>query len=118
MKYGVRTPNIKKRVKARTTGKIKRKVKKATTPTYGKKGTGIIKDPQKAIYNKVYNKTSVSVDDIFNQRAGHNQTDSYTNPASQNENSSGCLVINVILLLILAVFIIACIAFILFLFIY
>lgn len=61
MKIGFRKPSLKKMVKARTTGKIKRKVKKAVIPMYGKKGTGIIKNPKKAIYNKVYNKTSFSV---------------------------------------------------------
>lgn len=61
MKIGIRKPSIKKRIKARTTGKIKRSIKKATVPAYGKKGTGIIKDPKKAVYNKVYNKTTVSV---------------------------------------------------------
>ena len=61
MKIGIRKPSIKKSIKARTTGKIKRSIKKATLPAYGKKGTGIIKDPKKAVYNKVYNKTTVSV---------------------------------------------------------
>lgn len=61
MKVGVRKPSIKKSIKARTTAKVKRKVKKAVIPAYGKKGTGIIKDPKKAIYNKVYNKTTISV---------------------------------------------------------
>jgi hypothetical protein len=61
MKIGIRKPSIKKMIKARTTGKIKRKVKKAVIPFYGKKGTGIIKNPKKAVYNKVYNKTSFSI---------------------------------------------------------
>lgn len=61
MKVGVRKPSIKKSVKARTTAKVKRKVKKAVIPAYGKKGTGIIKDPKKAIYNKIYNKTTISI---------------------------------------------------------
>lgn len=38
MKFGMRKPNIKKSIKARTTGKIKRKVKKELNPLYGKKG--------------------------------------------------------------------------------
>ena len=38
MKYGVRKPNLKKSIKARTTGKVKRQVKKAVNPLYGKKG--------------------------------------------------------------------------------
>lgn len=37
MKIGYRKPNMKKRIKARTTGKAKRAVKKAVIPTYGKK---------------------------------------------------------------------------------
>lgn len=61
MKIGIRKPSIKKSIKARTTGKLKRSVKKAVIPGYGKKGMGWIKDPKKAAYNKVYNKTSVSL---------------------------------------------------------
>ena len=52
MRYGPRKPSIKKSVKARTTGKAKRAMKKAVIPGYGKKGTGWIKDPKKAAYNK------------------------------------------------------------------
>lgn len=59
MKYGIRTPSIKKSIKARTTGRAKRAVKSAINPTYGKKGTGYIKNPKKAVYNKVYNKTTI-----------------------------------------------------------
>lgn len=59
MKFGARKPSIKKRFKARTTGKAKRKIKKSVIPGYGKKGTGWIKNPKKAAYNKVYNKTTV-----------------------------------------------------------
>ena len=63
MKYGYRTPNVKKSVSARTTGKIKRGVKKATNPLYGKEGMGYVNDPQRAIYNKVYNQTTKSTMD-------------------------------------------------------
>ena len=52
MKFGMRTPSIKKSIKARTTGKAKRAVKKALIPGYGKKGAGWIKNPKKAAYNK------------------------------------------------------------------
>ena len=65
MKIGMRKPSIKKSIKARTTGKAKRAIKKAVVPGYGKKWTGIIKDPEKAIYNKVYEKTSFSLFDLF-----------------------------------------------------
>lgn len=58
MKFGPRKPNFKKRIKSRTTGKLKRKAKKAVNPLYGKKGMGMVKNPKKAAYNKVYDKTS------------------------------------------------------------
>ena len=65
MKYGMRTPNINKRISARTTGKITRTMNKAVNPLYGKKGIGIVNDPKKAVYNKVYNKATKSVDNII-----------------------------------------------------
>lgn len=65
MKFGMRTPSFKKSFRARTTGRAKRAVKKALIPGYGKKGMGWIKNPKKAAYNKIYNKTSFSIWDIF-----------------------------------------------------
>ena len=65
MKFGMRTPSLKRSISARTTGKLKRAVKKAVIPGYGKKGSGWIKDPKKAAYNKVYKKTSFSLWDLF-----------------------------------------------------
>lgn len=61
MKYGVRKPSVKRSVKARTTGKITRSVKKATNPLYGKKGMGVISNPKKAAYNAVYSRSTVGV---------------------------------------------------------
>lgn len=68
MKIGMRKPNIKKSVKSRTTGKVKRKVKKKLSPGYGKKGMGYIKNPEKAVYNKVYKKTTFSLWNLFKKR--------------------------------------------------
>ena len=65
MKFGIRKPSIKRSIKARTTGKAKRAVKKAVVPGYGKKGAGWVKNPKKAAYNKVYKKTSFSLFDLF-----------------------------------------------------
>ena len=70
MKYGMRTPNINKRISARTTGKITRTMNKAVNPLYGKKGMGFINDPSKAVYNKVYNKTTTSIDNIIDGTFG------------------------------------------------
>ena len=65
MKLGLRTPSLKKSLKARTTGKLKRSMKKAIIPGYGQKGMGYIKDPQRAIKNKIYHKVTFSIWDIF-----------------------------------------------------
>ena len=64
MKIGLRTPSLKKMIKARTTAKLKRAVKKSIIPMYGQKGMGIV-HPKRAIYNKVYNKVTFSIWDIF-----------------------------------------------------
>lgn len=70
MKFGVRKPSIKRSVKARTTGRLKRTAKKAVNPLYGKKGMGLINNPKKAVYNKVYNKTTVSARDVGKAASG------------------------------------------------
>lgn len=64
MKFGVRKPSLKKTIKARTTGKIKRKVKSSVNPLYGKKGMGYVKNPKRAVYNKIYNKTTVGINPL------------------------------------------------------
>ena len=65
MKIGMRTPSLKKSLKARTTSKWKRQAKKAIIPGYGKKGVGWIKNPKKAMYNKVYHKTTFGLSDLL-----------------------------------------------------
>lgn len=74
MKVGVRKVNVKNRVKARTTGKVKRALKKSVNPMYGKKGVGLVTDPEKALYNKVYNKTTVSADSLFETNKKHDDS--------------------------------------------
>jgi len=64
MKIGIRKPSIKKSVKARTTGALKRKVKRAVNPFYGKKGMGWLK-PKRALRNKIYKKTTFSIFKLF-----------------------------------------------------
>ena len=65
MKFGLRTPSLKKSIKARTTGKLKRKLKTTINPFYGKKGMGYIKNPKRAVKNKIYRKTTFGLSDIF-----------------------------------------------------
>lgn len=64
MKFGMRTPSLKRSISARTTGQLKRSVKRAIIPGYGKKGMGWIKNPKKALYNKDH-KTTFSIFDLF-----------------------------------------------------
>lgn len=65
MKIGVRKPSRKKAIKASTTGKAKRAVKKAVNPLYGKKGVGLAKNPKRAVKNAVYKKTTVGLKDLL-----------------------------------------------------
>lgn len=75
MKFGLRTPSPMRSIKARTTGKVKRAIKKSVNPFYGKKGMGIINDPQKAVYNAVYSRTTIGTDDIEKFLAPTNRTE-------------------------------------------
>lgn len=65
MKVGFRKPSIKKSIKARTTGRLKREIKSAVNPLYGKKGMGFIKDPKASVKNKIYKKTTFGLSDVL-----------------------------------------------------
>lgn len=65
MKVGLRTPSIKKMVKGRTTARAKRTIKSSVNPLYNKTGMGVVNNPKKAVYNKVYKKTSFGLKDIL-----------------------------------------------------
>ena len=65
MKVGMRKPSLKKSLKARTTGRVKRAVKSTVNPFYGKKGMGFIKNPERSIKNSIYKKTTFSIWDLF-----------------------------------------------------
>lgn len=65
VKVGFRRPSLKKSIRARTTGKYKRKIKRMINPFYGRKGVGFIKNPRKSIRNKIYRKTTFGLSDIF-----------------------------------------------------
>lgn len=66
MRFGIRKPSFKKSFAAKTTGKLKRKLKKSVNPLYGKKGMGFLKSPKASLKNKIYKKTTVSVKNIVN----------------------------------------------------
>lgn len=78
MRSVIRKPSPRKSISARTTGKVTRAVKKSVNPMYGKKGTGLITDPKRSMYNHVYNKTSVGVDDLIPSSGSHSSSISHT----------------------------------------
>jgi hypothetical protein len=65
MKFGMRTPSPKKSLSARTKGAATRAMKRALIPGYGKKGMGMLRDPERALKNKLYRKTTFSLWDLF-----------------------------------------------------
>lgn len=65
IKVGFRKPSLKKSIRARTTGKFKRRVKKAINPFYGRKGMGFIKNPRRSIRNSIYRRSTFGLSDIF-----------------------------------------------------
>ena len=65
MRIGMRKPSLKKMVKARTTGRAKRVVKRAIVPGYGRKGMGFLKNPKRSIKNSLYKKTTFGISDLF-----------------------------------------------------
>jgi len=58
MKFGFRTPSLKRRISARTS--IKRQVIHRAGIKMPK-GFGVLRNPRKAVYNKVYNRTSFDI---------------------------------------------------------
>ena len=88
MKTGIRKPNVKKSISARTTGKVKRAVKKSVNPMYGKKGVGFVKDPAKSVKNAVYRRTTVGVSDIVKTGSG-SRTAATSSPAAVPEKKKG-----------------------------
>lgn len=87
MKVGVRKPSIKKSISAKTKGKATRAIKKSISPTCGRKGIGIIKDPKKSMYNKVYNKTTIDIRGL--SKISTSKSVNKTNSNSSTSHSTG-----------------------------
>lgn len=68
MKFGVRKPSLKRRISARTSPK---RFIRHNLGIKAPKGFGMITNPKKAMYNKVYNKTSFSADDLLKISLAH-----------------------------------------------
>ena len=63
----IRKPSLKRRIGAYKAS-YTRKLKKKFIPFYGQKGTGFWKNPSKWLYNKIYYRTSMSVDDLVKEQ--------------------------------------------------
>ena len=70
MKYGIRKRSFKRSFKARTTGKLKRRMKKLMNPFYGKRGMGFIFHPFKAMYGWVYRRVTIGIPQLFRMLFG------------------------------------------------
>lgn len=65
MKLGFRMPSLSKSFRAMSTGRIKRSIKSSINPIYGKKSVGLIRNPKKSIYSRVYKRTTIGLSDII-----------------------------------------------------
>lgn len=65
MKYGFRIPSLRRSISAMTTGRAKRAIKRAIIPGYGRKGMGLLTNPRKSIYNRIYRRTTFGLGDIL-----------------------------------------------------
>ena len=88
MKFGFRTPSLKKRISARTSLKrYARHSLKLKAP----KGMGVITNPKKTVYNKVYNKTTVDpvsfIKKIFGSKSKQPQPKKYREQGINNPNT-------------------------------
>jgi hypothetical protein len=93
MKFGLRTPSLKRRFAARTSWKrIVRHSMRLKAP----RGFGFITNPKRAMYNRIYNRTSFSIDRLAKSHRN-------TPTLSQKSNISGSFIINLLIFLFLAI---------------
>ena len=62
MKFGIRVPSLKRRISARTSWK---RHMRHSMGLKVPRGMGWLTNPKKAAYNRIYNRTSISVDRLF-----------------------------------------------------
>jgi len=91
MKFGLRTPSLKRRISARTSWK---RYVRHSMGLKAPRGMGILTNPKKAVYNKVYNKTSVSVDDLLKTKKNTNSNPPASQPQAGNQYPTGIEISN------------------------
>ena len=88
MKFGFRKPSLKKRVAARTS--VKRYVRHSLG-VKAPRGMGLFTNPKKALYNKIYNKTTFGLEFFGKKRRSTRKNHSSGNHVDGSEQ--GCLII-------------------------
>lgn len=76
MSRSIRHRSLTKSIKARTTAKYKRQLKKKIIPGYGKKGAGVIKDPKRSMHNAIYSRTTIDSRDLGKSKNKSKSNDS------------------------------------------
>jgi len=98
MKFGIRTPSLKGKISARLSPKrFIRNNLRLKAP----QGMGFLTNPKKAVYNRVYNRTSVSAGRLF---AGASHAGTKKSSVSGNTSAVGCGVSGLWLVAIICLF--------------
>jgi hypothetical protein len=90
MKFGLRTPSFKKRLAARTS--VKRYVRQ-NPGLKAPKGWGWLTNPQKAAYNRVYNRTTSGIGSLFGTRKRSGKKGRAGQEPAGTSGCVGCLVV-------------------------
>lgn len=94
MKFGIRIPSLKRRFAARTSWK---RVVRHSMGLKAPRGMGFITNPKRALYNRVYNRTSASVDRLLKT----NKTPLSASTTTLAPKISGSFWMNLVIFLIL-----------------
>lgn len=93
MKFGIRAPSLKRRFAARTSWK---RVVRHSMGLKAPRGMGFVTNPKRALYNRVYNRTSVSID-----RLGKTSKTTTVSATTSASKISGSFWINAVIFLVL-----------------
>ena len=66
MKFGFRMPSLKKRISARTSWK---RIIRHRAGVKAPRGFGLLTDPKRAAYNRIYSRTSIGAGSLFGGRS-------------------------------------------------
>ena len=70
MKFGMRRPSLRGSLSARTKGAFTRAIRRAIIPDYGRKGMGLLRDPDRSVRNRIYHRVTFSFWDLLKRLFG------------------------------------------------